>query len=42
MPVTNQIEINPYTQKDELVDFCQKNSVAVSAYGPIGAGEKIT
>ena len=39
-PINNQIEVNPYIQNDKLVDFCQKNSIAVSAYGPIGAGQK--
>lgn len=41
-PVNNQIEVNPYLQNDELIEFCQKNNVVVSAYGPIGAGQKET
>lgn len=39
-PVNNQIEIHPYYQNDKLVEFCQKNDITVSAYAPIGAGEK--
>lgn len=39
-PVINQIEVHPYFQNDKLVEFCQKNGVAVSAYAPIGAGDK--
>lgn len=38
-PVNNQIEVNPYLQNDELIEFCQKNNIAVSCYGPIGAGQ---
>ncbi len=41
-PVNNQIEINPYVQSPKLVEFCQKNNVVVSAYGPIGAGKDST
>lgn len=41
-PVNNQIEVNPYLQNDELIEFCQKNGVVVSAYGPIGAGASTT
>ena len=41
-PVTNQIEVTPYLQNDKLIEFCQKNSVAITAYGCIGAGQKST
>lgn len=41
-PINNQVEVNPYIQNDKLIDFCQKNSIIVSAYGPIGAGQKST
>ena len=33
--VNNQIEVNPYCQNDKLVEFCQKNNIIVSAYGPV-------
>jgi diketogulonate reductase-like aldo/keto reductase len=39
-PVTNQIEVHPYLQNDDIVEFCQKNGIIVSCYGPLGAGEK--
>ena len=35
-PVVNQIELHPYLQSDELVEYCQKNDVVVVAYGPLG------
>ena len=41
-PITNQIEINPYNQCDDLVEFCQNNQIAVTAYGSIGSGQKTT
>ena len=41
-PVNNQIEVNPYCQNDTVIEFCQKNNIIVSAYGPIGAGQKST
>jgi diketogulonate reductase-like aldo/keto reductase len=41
-PITNQIEINPYNQSDDLVEFCQHNQIAVTAYGSIGSGQKNT
>jgi diketogulonate reductase-like aldo/keto reductase len=37
-----QIEVSPYLNNDELVEFCQKNGVIVSAYGPVGAGQQST
>lgn len=41
-PVTNQIEVHPYFQNDALVEFCQKNGILVTAYGPLGCGEPST
>lgn len=41
-PVNNQIEMHPYLQNDELLEFCKKNDIIVSCYGPLGAGEKTT
>jgi len=38
-PLTNQIEVHPYLQQDELVEFCQNNHILITAYGPIGSGE---
>jgi diketogulonate reductase-like aldo/keto reductase len=34
-PVNNQVEVNPYFQNDKLVEFCQKNDIIVSAFGPV-------
>ncbi|KAI8047213.1 NADP-dependent oxidoreductase domain-containing protein [Gilbertella persicaria] len=36
-PAVNQVELHPYLPQPELVEFCQKNNVHVTAYSPLGA-----
>jgi len=36
-PVMNQVEIHPYNAQPELVDFCHKKKIAVTAYSPLGS-----
>ena len=31
----NQLEFNPFLNRKELVDFCQKNNIRVVAYGSL-------
>lgn len=40
-PTNNQVEVHPYNQNDELIEFCQKNDIVVSAYAPIGSGKDL-
>lgn len=40
-PVCNQVEVHPLHQNTELVDFCQKNDIAVTAYAPLGAPDRM-
>jgi diketogulonate reductase-like aldo/keto reductase len=35
-PSVNQIEIHPYNQRTELVDFCKSEGIAVQAYSSLG------
>ncbi len=36
-PMVNQVEVNPLLQQNDLISFCQKNMVAVTAYSPLGS-----
>ncbi|KAI0101504.1 Aldo/keto reductase [Nemania sp. FL0031] len=37
VPAINQIEFHPYQQQRDVVDFCRKKGIAVSAYSPLSA-----
>ena len=39
-PEMNQIELHPYLQQPEMLDFCGKNGVHLTAYSPLGSQDR--
>jgi diketogulonate reductase-like aldo/keto reductase len=37
-PMVNQVEFHPYLYQKELLDFCKKQEIALSAYRPLAKG----
>lgn len=37
VPAVNQVEHHPLLQQNGLIDFCQKNEIALMAYSPLGS-----
>jgi len=39
-PEMNQVELHPYLQQNELLEFCSKNGIHLTAYSPLGSGDR--
>ncbi|KAI9095825.1 NADP-dependent oxidoreductase domain-containing protein [Phlyctochytrium arcticum] len=39
-PAVNQVELHPYLPQTALLDFCAKHNIHVTAYSPLGSGNK--
>jgi len=39
-PEMNQIELHPYLQQRAMLDFCKQNNILVTAYSPLGSGDR--
>ena len=39
-PEMNQVELHPFLPQDELVKFCHDNNINVTAYSPLGSGDR--
>lgn len=38
VPAVNQVELHPWLNQNELVDFCKKNNIQVEAHSPLMGG----
>ncbi|MCL2457556.1 MAG: aldo/keto reductase [Desulfobulbus sp.] len=41
-PEMNQIELHPYLQQRAALDFCKQNNILVTAFSPLGSGDRPT
>lgn len=41
IPEMNQVELHPYLQQDDLLEFCSKHDIHLTAYSPLGSGDRI-
>ncbi|MFH0782688.1 MAG: aldo/keto reductase [Pseudomonadota bacterium] len=39
-PLMNQIELHPYLQQEEMLKYCQANGTMLTAYAPLGSGDR--
>ncbi|HLW30762.1 MAG TPA: aldo/keto reductase [Aequorivita sp.] len=36
----NQVELHPLLQQDALLEFCKKENILITAYSPLGSGDR--
>ena len=39
-PEMNQVELHPYLHQDDLLTFCHQNDIHLTAYSPLGSGDR--
>ena len=37
----NQVEVHPYLQERDLVEYCKEKNIVIQAYSPLAAGLKL-
>ncbi len=40
IPAMNQVELHPYNPQPELVNYCQKQNILLTAYSPLGSKDR--
>lgn len=39
-PEMNQVELHPYFQQNQMVEYCHSNNIHVTAYSPLGSSDR--
>lgn len=42
MPMVNQVEIHPFSTKNNIINYCKDNNIKVVAWSPISRGRVLS